>query len=394
MKKETKGAPIYREEVPKNLELRPASVKVRIKYKDDHGETQYYTSSFKYKDYGSVEETIKAAVRDRDAVKAQLKGISPRIWTVDGVYTASLKDQMISVKTQERHAHFYDTAIGQWYGERDIHTITSQDIQESLNRYADTKSEDWMARVLSIWRRIYRQCQVLDLGISDKTFVVKVPKSKKPAPPKRTPADDAMIDTVVHSLTHDIQGHELKGDKPYTYDRIMLALAIRLMQYSGMRPAECFALQKKDIDLKAKVIHVYKAVGSTYKETGKIIATKTAQSVRDIPMSPYCWEYGQVALNQTKHDYVFANYDGSLKDIDQVASYIYTFCRVRQYDFRLYDLRHNFSTKLMEAGVAPAVVRDLMGHSNTATSIAYASSSDEEKQKAVDLIKIEQKSFL
>lgn len=393
MKKENTGAPIYKGEVPKNLELRPASVKVRVKYKDGD-ETKYYTSSFKYKDYGSVEETIKAAVRDRDAVKAQLKGISPRIWTVDGVYTASLKDQMISVKTQERHAHFYDTAIGQWYGERDIHTITSQDIQESLNRYADSKSEDWMARVLSIWRRIYRQCQVLDLGISDKTFVVKVPKSKKPAPPKRTPADDEMIDKVVHSLTHDIQGHELKGDKPYTYDRIMLALAIRLMQYSGMRPAECFALQKKDIDLKAKVIHVYKAVGSTYKETGKIIATKTAQSVREIPMSPYCWEYGQVALNQTKHDYVFANYDGSLKDIDQVSSYIYTFCRVRQYDFRLYDLRHNFSTKLMDAGVAPAVVRDLMGHSNTATSIAYASSSDEEKQKAVDLIKIEQKSFL
>lgn len=393
MKKENTGAPIYKGEVPKNLELRPASVKVRVKYKDGD-DTKYYTSSFKYKDYGSVEETIKAAVRDRDAVKAQLKGISPRIWTVDGVYTASLKDQMISVKTQERHAHFYDTAIGQWYGERDIHTITSQDIQESLNRYADSKSEDWMARVLSIWRRIYRQCQVLDLGISDKTFVVKVPKSKKPAPPKRTPADDEMIDKVVHSLTHDIQGHELKGDKPYTYDRIMLALAIRLMQYSGMRPAECFALQKKDIDLKAKVIHVYKAVGSTYKETGKIIATKTAQSVREIPMSPYCWEYGQVALNQTKHDYVFANYDGSLKDIDQVSSYIYTFCRVRQYDFRLYDLRHNFSTKLMDAGVAPAVVRDLMGHSNTATSIAYASSSDEEKQKAVDLIKIEQKSFL
>lgn len=349
MKKKKLEAPIYKGELPKNLELRPASVKVRIKYKDGD-ETKYYTSSFKYKDYGSVEEAINAAVRDRDAVKAKLKGTSPRIWTVDGVYTASFKDQMISVKTQERHAHFYDTAIGQWYGERDIHTITSQEIQESLNRYADTKSEDWMARVLSIWRRIYRQCQVLDLGISDKTFVVKVPKSKKPAPPKRAPADDEMIDKVVHSLTHDIQGHELKGDKPYTYDRIMLALAIRLMQYSGMRPAECFALQQKDIDLKAKVIHVYKAVGSTYKETGKIISTKTSQSIRDIPMSPECLKYGETTLMQTKHNYVFANHDGSLKDIDQVASYIYTFCRVREYDFRLYDLRNNFSARLMEAG--------------------------------------------
>lgn len=384
-KKKFEGS-IYKGEVPKNLELRPASVKVRIKYKDG-GETKNYTSSFKYKDYGSVEETINAAVRDRDAMKCKLHGTLPQIWTVDGVYTASLKDQMISVKTQERHAHFYDTAIGQWYGEREIHTITSQDVQESLNRYADTKSEDWMARVLSIWRRIYRQCQVLDLGISDKTFVVNVPKSKKPAPPKRTPADDEMIDKVVHSLTHDIQGRELKGDKPYTYDRIMLALAIRLMQYSGMRPAECFALQQKDIDLKNKVIHVYKAVGSTYKETGKIIATKTSQSIRDIPMSPECLEYGETTLMQTKHTYVFANHDGSLKDIDQVASYIYTFCRVREYDFRLYDLRNNFSARLMDAGVAPAVVRDLMGHSNSVTNTTCSQSTDEEKQKAVNLIR-------
>lgn len=384
-KKKFEGS-IYKGEVPKNLELRPASVKVRIKYKDG-GETKNYTSSFKYKDYGSVEETINAAVRDRDAMKCKLHGTLPQIWTVDGVYTASLKDQMISVKTQERHAHFYNTAIGQWYGERDIHTITSQEIQESLNRYADKKSEDWMARVLSIWRRIYRQCQVLDLGISDKTFVVKVPKSKKPVPPKRTPADDGMIDKVVHSLTHDINDKELKGDKPYTYDRIMLALAIRLMQYSGMRPVECFALQKKDIDLKAKVLHVCKSVGSTYKEKGKIIATKTAQNIRDIPMSPEGLEYGRATLMQTKHTYVFANHDGSLKDIDQVASYIYTFCRVREYDFRLYDLRNNFSARLMDAGVAPAVVRDLMGHSNSVTNTTRSQSTDEEKQKAVNLIR-------
>lgn len=62
MKRKKLEAPIYKGKLPKNLELRPASVKVRIKYKDGD-ETKYYTSSFKYKDYGSVEETIKAAVR-------------------------------------------------------------------------------------------------------------------------------------------------------------------------------------------------------------------------------------------------------------------------------------------------------------------------------------------
>lgn len=46
MKKKKLEAPIYKGELPKNLELRPASVKVRIKYKDGN-ETKYYTSSFK-----------------------------------------------------------------------------------------------------------------------------------------------------------------------------------------------------------------------------------------------------------------------------------------------------------------------------------------------------------
>lgn len=63
MKKKKLEATIYKGELPKNLELRPASVKVRIKYKDGD-ETKYYTSSFK-----NIGEDSRLLVAERNRRK-------------------------------------------------------------------------------------------------------------------------------------------------------------------------------------------------------------------------------------------------------------------------------------------------------------------------------------
>ena len=52
--------------------------------------------------------------------------------------------------------------------------------------------------------------------------------------------------------------------------------------------------------------------------------------------------------------------------------------------FTLYMLRHQFSTDLHNAGINPAVIRDLMGHESATMSLDYAVSDEKDRIKAIN----------
>jgi len=47
-------------------------------------------------------------------------------------------------------------------------------------------------------------------------------------------------------------------------------------------------------------------------------------------------------------------------------------------------LRHQFSTDLHNAGINPAVIRDLMGHESATMSLDYAVSDEKDRIKAIN----------
>ena len=64
------------------------------------------------------------------------------------------------------------------YAYININKIISADIQESVNHYLSTHSQEDTQRCLSVWKKIYTTAQIEELEITDKTLKISVAKSK------------------------------------------------------------------------------------------------------------------------------------------------------------------------------------------------------------------------
>lgn len=378
----------YKKKQPKPtryIEQRKSSIRVLVPYTDETGSKKRYSKSFKRDRFANDDECLAAAIRERDSF---LRLIEASQFTTPTVrYTFEKSKQVIaqSFNTQERYKYVAKDILEK-FGETPLPDITAADIQSQLADLASYRSNDFIKRVFAMWRRIYKTANICGWGITDKTVTVQVPKSKKPAKPKRQPVTEELMDTVEAILDNYDHSH---SNARTEYNRKTLLYLFRMMRHTGMRPAEVLALTESDIDFSAKTISISKAVGSTYSEKVAIIPCKTEQSRRVIPMTSTTEQIISEAIARARSSQTFARYDGELWDIDDVSDSIHKMCKARGIEFRLYDLRHAFAKRLFDNMTPPEVIRDLMGHDNTTMSISYASSSPEDLRRA--LLKSESK---
>lgn len=142
---------------------------------------------------------------------------------------------------------------------------------------------------------------------------------------------------------------------------------------TGMRRGELFDLKWSAINLDTKTITVR---GET---------TKTSDT-RHIPMNK---ESLYVLKNwkkqSTKFRYVFPSQEGGrLEDIK--SAWLKLLERAQIIDFRWHDMRHDFASRLVMAGVPLNTVRDLLGHSDIKMTLRYAHLAPGTKAAAVELL--------
>ncbi|WP_330206597.1 site-specific integrase [Pseudomonas sp. AM14(2022)] len=149
----------------------------------------------------------------------------------------------------------------------------------------------------------------------------------------------------------------------------MILLALN----TGVRRGELFSLKWSDVNFATKTITV---VGAT---------AKTSET-RHIPTN----NEALATLQEWKKQgddvgYVFPGQDGGRME-DVKSAWLKLLERAEIQGFRWHDMRHDFASRLVMAGVPLNTVRDLLGHSDIKMTLRYAHLAPGTKAAAVDLI--------
>ena len=147
-----------------------------------------------------------------------------------------------------------------------------------------------------------------------------------------------------------------------------LPAIVTLLLNTGTRPTEIFNLKWKNVTDK------FITIESAYSKTGQ---------TRHIPLN----DKAKIVLNNLPKvsDWVFTGDEG--KPITTIQKGFRNILKEADIEnFRLYDLRHSFASKLVMNGIDLYSVAELLGHSDIEMTKVYAHLSPDHLQKAVDIL--------
>lgn len=361
-------------------------LQVQIRQNPD-GKSSLWTKTINVADYATPSEAMKAAVLIRDqALLDQRAGrLVKHTPTVSELFERTKTLFNITIPTWKRHRLAYEHSIKP-YGNKEISDIKAADIQQSLNESMNKYSADATERVIAVWRQIYKAAVMDGVMVPDLTAVVQMPRDKHPANKKKPVliSEEDFQQYVDFLLLSD----KYVQDKAGKFRRKRIYYILMILYHTGMRPAEAMALEWSDIDLDGHTISVAKAVGSTATARRQIVTTKTAASVRIVPISDALDPILRQMMVDLPKEHPLYDYDGLPFDIDYLSTFIRRTSKSCGIDFHLYMLRHTMVHSLREADVAPRVQQDILGHTSYGMTISYDRSTEDEKRHAVDIRKL------
>ena len=146
---------------------------------------------------------------------------------------------------------------------------------------------------------------------------------------------------------------------------------VLIAMYTGLRQGELFSLCWDHVDLENAIITVAGDKSKSGKTRHIPVNSKVLAALKS-------WKY-QCFNNEL----VFPNKKG--KQMDNIRkSWSNVLKKSNISNFRWHDLRHNFASKLVMAGVDLNTVRELLGHSDLAVTLRYAHLAPEHKAEAVE----------
>lgn len=356
--------------IRRRLRKNGISYLIEIPYTNQDGTKARFTKTISVNGFETENQALTYAFQVRNQVLTEIQSgrMKTRYPTVKALYKAKFDLLPLSIETKRKQDGIYKVAFSD-IENTTIDRVTIADIQTSLNNYALDHSNDAVSRLLTVWRQIYKAAFIMEYDIPDLTRSVVLPRSKKVT--SKRPVE-LSIDDFRAVLAY------LKASDTYINTGLYYMLVI--MYYTGCRPAEVLALTRDDIGKDS--IYICKAVGSTTKEKCQIVPPKTESSIRYVPIAPALHPEIDAMLEWSKYDYVLADENGSLRDIDNVSNTIRLAARKCGVRFNAYMLRHLMSTELLHAGNS-VIARDLLGHTSFSMTLDYARSTDRQLYDAI-----------
>ena len=170
-------------------------------------------------------------------------------------------------------------------------------------------------------------------------------------------------------------------------------LGVRICLHTGMRIGEICALQWRDLDIAAGVIHVTKTLeriylaDGDYREYSLSIGTpKTASSIRDIPISKDLMRIIRPIKKICQSEYfVISNAAKPCEPRYYRAWFQKLLRELNIPQVRFHALRHSFATRCIESRCDYKTVSDILGHASISTTLdLYVHPSLNDKRRAIE----------
>lgn len=274
------------------------------------------------------------------------------------------KKNRVKNSTLNEYQKYYNGCLKDRLGSKKLADIRGEHIQKLYNELIE---EDYAISTIKIISTVINGCfrQAFKNGLIEKNPVELAELPRQTGKKKGRMA-----------MTKDQQNLFMEYAKAsYLYN--FFAVMLR----TGMRSGEVRGLKYIDIDKKDNVLHVQRTLkyieGIGYLED----TPKTKTSMRDIPLTTEIldileqqknyWDFKIVRLDR----YLFCNENEDPLSRERVQGEIdRTIKRIREagYDFpriTSHVFRHTFATRAIEAGMAPQVLKTILGHSSLAMTM-------------------------
>lgn len=139
-----------------------------------------------------------------------------------------------------------------------------------------------------------------------------------------------------------------------------------LMVDTGMRPGEVALIRRTDVFLDQGYVSVPRG--------------KTKAAKRRIPLTDQAYEILERRLQEVEGEYLFVS---EITDRPITTLKTAHMAAIRRAYFRLYDLRHTFATRFIEAGGDLVTLQALMGHSDIKMVTRYAHPTQQHQFDAI-----------
>jgi integrase len=153
---------------------------------------------------------------------------------------------------------------------------------------------------------------------------------------------------------------------------------------TGLRPGEWVALERRDLDLEARVVYVRRSFGK-----GRLTCTKTETSVRAVPLQATALAALDELQSGCPSDLLFPAVNGGYLDMHNFRNRDWKpaqqAARVEPLR-RIYDLRHTFATFALRAGISTFDLSRYMGASLTMIDRNYGHLARDGREHAIRLL--------
>lgn len=175
-------------------------------------------------------------------------------------------------------------------------------------------------------------------------------------------------------LTYDEQGKYLAKASPMLWD------VATLMLETGMRPEEVYRIQPENVHLAED--HLFNPYGKTKAAKRRIKLTVTAKGILERRMKDAA---ERAAKDKNDGALLFPCETDATRPLPGVQSpHARALRESKVAPFRLYDCRHTWATRAVEAGIDLVTLAAMLGHSKINMVLRYAHPTQEHQTKAMD----------